>query len=81
MEDKRKNGGVEGEGSYTGTKNYNERTKKFMESGKADDAARKAEPKSEEEKHAMQKAERIGKQKAKGEDPALRGPKKAKEKR
>ena len=57
--------GVEGEGSYSGTKDYNERTEKFIKSGKVDKAAKEAEPKSEEEKHAMQKAERIGKQKAK----------------
>jgi hypothetical protein len=63
---------VEGEGSYKGSKDYNERTKKFVESGKVDQAARDAEPKTEEEKHAMQKAERIGKSKAKGEDPALK---------
>lgn len=56
---------VEGEGSYTGTKDYNQRTKKFIDSGKVDEAARDAEPKSEEEKQAMRKAERIGKQRAK----------------
>jgi len=56
---------VEGEGSYSGTKDYNERTKKFVQSGKVDQAAQDAEPKSEEEKQAMQKAERIGKQRAK----------------
>jgi hypothetical protein len=56
---------VEGEGSYSGTKDYNQRTKKFIDSGKVDEAARDAEPQSEEEKHAMQKAERIGKQRAK----------------
>jgi hypothetical protein len=67
---------VEGEGSYTGSKDYNERTSKFIDSGKVDDAARDAEPKSEEEKHAMQKAERIGRSHAKEEDPALRNPKK-----
>ena len=76
MEEKRKNGQqndkVEGEGSYSGTKDYNQRTKKFVESGKVDQAARDAEPKSEEEKRAMEKAERAGKQHAKGEDPALR---------
>jgi hypothetical protein len=38
------------------------------------DAARKSEPKSEEERQAMQKAERLGKQRAKGEDPALKDP-------
>ena len=67
---------VEGEGSYTGSKDYNERTKKFVDSGKVDQAARDAEPKNEEEKQAMQKAERVGKEKAKGEDPALNNPKK-----
>jgi hypothetical protein len=67
---------VEGEGSYSGTKDYNERQRKFVESGKVDEAAREAEPRSEQEKHEMQKAERIGKQHAKGEDPALREPKK-----
>lgn len=56
---------VEGEGSYTGTKDYNQRTKKFVESGKVDEAAREAEPRSEEEREAMQKAERIGRQPAK----------------
>lgn len=67
---------VEGEGSYKGTQDYNRRTEKFVDSGKVDEAARRAEPKSEEERQAMQKAERIGKQHAKGEDPALKDPKK-----
>ena len=57
--------GVEGEGSYSGSKDYNERTKKFVQSGKVDKAAHDAEPKSEEEKEAMRKAERIGRQHAK----------------
>jgi hypothetical protein len=67
---------VEGEGSYSGTKDYNERTRKFIDSGKVDDAARRAEPQSEAERQAMQKAERTGKQHAKDEDPALNDPKK-----
>ena len=67
---------VEGEGSYSGSKDYNERTKKFMEQGKVEEAARRAEPKSEQERQAMAKAERIGKQHAKEEDPALNDPKK-----
>jgi hypothetical protein len=56
---------VEGEGSYSGTKDYNERTKRFIKSGKVGAAARKAAPKSKEEAHAMQKAERIGRSRAK----------------
>ncbi len=67
---------VEGEGSYSGSKDYNQRTKKFVDSGKVDEAARAAKPKSEQERHEMQKAERMGKQHAKGEDPALKDPKK-----
>ncbi|HEX2334724.1 MAG TPA: hypothetical protein VHI32_16305 [Burkholderiales bacterium] len=63
--DKGEKDGVEGEGSYSGTKDYNERTEKFVKSGKVNKAAKDAEPKSEEEKHAMQKAERIGRQRAK----------------
>jgi hypothetical protein len=60
--------GVEGEGSYKGSKDYNQRTQRFVESGKVEDAARAAKPQSEEEAHQMQKAERIGKQHSKGED-------------
>jgi hypothetical protein len=65
---------VEGEGSYTGSKDYNERTKKFVDSGKVEQAAKDAKPQSEQEAHEMQKAERIGKQRAKDEDPAVRNP-------
>ena len=72
--DKQRKEGVEGEGSYSGSKDYNERTRKFVNSGRVEDAARDAEPKSKEEEHAMQKAERIGKDRAKGEDPALKNP-------
>jgi len=67
---------VEGEGSYTGSKDYNKRTQKFVESGKVEQAAKDAKPKSEQEAQEMQKAERIGKQHAKEEDPALRSPNK-----
>jgi len=56
---------VEGEGSYSGTRDYNERTKCFIKSGRVGAAARNAAPKSKEEAHAMQKAERIGRQRAK----------------
>jgi hypothetical protein len=65
---------VEGEGSYSGSKDYNERTKKFIESGKTEKAAREAVPKSERDEQDMKHAERVGKQKKKGEDPALYNP-------
>jgi len=57
---------VEGEGSYSAARDYNERTKRFIKSGRVGTAARKAAPKSKQEAHAMQKAERIGRQRAKG---------------
>ena len=57
--------GVEGEGSYSGSKDYNERTKKFVQSGKVDKAAHDVEPKSEEEKCVLEEAERVGKKPAK----------------
>jgi hypothetical protein len=56
---------VEGEGSYSATKAYNQRTKKFIDSGKVEQAAEDAKPDSEQEADEMQKAERLGKQKAK----------------
>ena len=56
---------VEGEGSYSGTRDYNERTKKFIQSGKVGKAARAAAPKSAKEKEAMRNAERIGRSRAK----------------
>ena len=56
---------VEGEGSYSGTRSYNERTRRFIKSGRVGAAARRAAPRSKAEAHAMQKAERIGRSRAK----------------
>ena len=63
---------VEGEGSYSASKDYNKRTQKFVDSGKVDEAAKKAAPNSEQEAREMKNAERVGKQHIKEEDPALR---------
>jgi len=38
-----KKDGIEGEGSYSGTKEYNERTADFIKKGKVDKAAKDAE--------------------------------------
>ncbi|HEY7238908.1 MAG TPA: hypothetical protein VH600_07050 [Burkholderiales bacterium] len=56
---------VEGEGSYSGAKDYDKRTKKFVDSGKVRDAANDAAPKSEQEAREMEEAERAGKKPAK----------------
>ena len=56
-----------GEGNYKASKDYNDATKKFVESGKVDEAAEKAKPKNQQEASEMQDAERAGKSHAKGE--------------
>ena len=40
--DKQPKDGVEGEGSYSGTKAYNDATAEFLKKGKVDEAAREA---------------------------------------
>ena len=60
-----------GEGNYKASRQYNDATKKFVESGRVDDAARDAAPKSETESREMREAEAEGKRHAKEEDPAL----------
>jgi hypothetical protein len=72
-DDKQKGGKIEGEGSYTGAKQYNDATREFVEEGKVGQAAGKAKPKTPEEAREMEAAERAGKARAKEEDPALRG--------
>ena len=69
-------GKIEGEGNYTAGRRYNERTCKFVESGKAQQAADEAKPRSQQEAQEMQEAERQGKRRSKGEDPALHDPSK-----
>jgi hypothetical protein len=42
MDDKKIKDGIEGEGSYSGTRDYNERTADFIKKGKVDKAAQDA---------------------------------------
>jgi hypothetical protein len=60
---------VEGEGSYSAAKDFDERAKKFMESGKAEEGGRKAAPQTPEEAEEMKRAEREGRRHAKGGGP------------
>lgn len=62
---------VHGEGNYAATRQYDDATKKYVESGRVEDAARAAAPKSQSEAREMDAAEAAGKRRAKGEDPAL----------
>jgi hypothetical protein len=62
---------VHGEGNYAASKQYNEATRDYTQSGRVDDAARAAAPKSDADAREMDAAEAEGKRHAKGEDPAL----------
>ena len=56
-----------GEGSYKGTRQYNEGMKEHVKHHDIEAEARKAAPRSEEEARDMEEAERIGRSKSKGE--------------
>ena len=58
-----------GEGNYKATRDYNERTKEYMQSADIEKDARKAKPRDEREAREMQKAEEKGKQHAKTQGP------------
>ena len=62
---------VHGEGNYAASKQYDDATKDYAKSGRAEPAARAAAPKSDADARAMDAAEAEGKRHAKGEDPAL----------
>jgi len=64
-------GKIQGEGDYESAKKFDDAEAAFVKSGKVDQAARDAEPKSDAEAQDMQNAEETGKSRAKGEDPAL----------
>ena len=53
---KKKDGRLEGEGSYSGTRDYNEATAKFLKKGKVDEAAREAKRALESKEGAELKA-------------------------
>ena len=60
-----------GEGNYAASRDYNERTKQFVESGRVEEAARKAAPGSDKEAREMSEAEREGRRPMREEDPAI----------
>jgi hypothetical protein len=61
---------VYGEGNYEATRDYNSRTKKFIESGRVDAAAKAAAPGSPAEAQDMQRAEEAALLRAKGDHAA-----------
>ena len=67
-------GEIEGEGSYTASKDYDKSVKAFVESGKVDQASHDAAPRNDTEAREMKRAEDIGRSRAKEEDPEVSQP-------
>lgn len=63
---------MQGEGNYDASKEYDEKTKAFAESGKVEQAARAAAPRSAQDKEDMRKAEAEGRSRAKGDPTSER---------
>jgi len=61
--------GVHGEGNYEATRDYNKRTKEYLESADVSEDAQKAAPQSEQEARELALAEAAGKRRAKGGVP------------
>ncbi|HYD77789.1 hypothetical protein [Ramlibacter sp.] len=56
-----------GEGSYEGTRDYNQRTEEYLKSHDVKSDAEAARPRSEQEAREMKEAEREGRSHSKGE--------------
>ena len=63
--------GMKGEGNYKAAREFDDAERKFVASGRLDEAIRNAAPKSETEKREMEDAEERARQRAKEEDPAV----------
>ncbi|MBU4500833.1 MAG: hypothetical protein Q7U80_01735 [Thiobacillus sp.] len=61
---------VQGEGDYASAKKYNEHAQAFAQSGKVEQAARKAAPRNEREQDEMRQAEAAGRSHAKSQASA-----------
>ncbi len=66
---------VHGEGNYAASRDYNERTKKFLKTADVEKAARDAAPDSDAEALEMQAAEAEGLSRSKGDAKAKSGAK------
>lgn len=65
---------VHGEGNYEASRRYYDDTKKFVESGRVDAAAREAAPKTPAEAAEMRQAEEAALLRAKGTKPPVKEP-------
>ena len=65
---------VQGEGDHEAARRYDQAAHDFAETGKVEEAARRARPATPEEADELRCAEREGKSHSKGEDPGTLGP-------
>ncbi|MDH3282172.1 MAG: hypothetical protein OEQ18_13725 [Gammaproteobacteria bacterium] len=70
----KKSKSIQGEGDYRAARRYNEKAEEFAESGRVEQAARRAGNVSERQKHEMEEAEKEGKSRAKVKGPTQRNP-------
>ena len=70
VEEKPKN---QGEGDREAARRFNQDQKRFVDAGRAPEAARQAVPRDADEKAALERAETEGRSRARGEDPTVPG--------
>jgi hypothetical protein len=63
---------VQGEGDYEAARRYRKRTTEYLENNDVEKAAVRAAPRSRADAEGMAAAEKAGKKRARGEDPAIR---------
>jgi hypothetical protein len=64
---------VHGEGNYKAAKEFDDAQKAFVRSGRVDEAARKAAPKSKAEAEELIRAEELAKSRSKDQNPSSHG--------
>ncbi len=67
---------VHGEGNYEATRQFNKASKKFVDSGRVEQAAGDAAPRNAKEAAEMKEAEQAALLRAKPEPPAVKDPRK-----
>ena len=63
---------LQGEGDYEASGRYRERAEQFIESGRVEEAAKNAAPRSAEEAQARDRTEELGRSHIAEADPQLR---------
>ena len=69
---KNKDDKIHGEGNYQAAREFDAAEAAFVKSGQVDKAAHDAAPKSAAEAAELARAEQAGRERARGEDPAVR---------